>query len=220
MDKWVGCFDGISVQHRKGQLKMNTGLFFCTTLILVLCSTADVSAAVREVRYALLPDANGSSVFVPADDQGARVNDEEEEVVFAEFSFEDDFPIGTEIELWPQVEGESAPWELSREEFPFYRNLWTVDSRTGSLIRFDVTEIVQAWNSESLANNGFVLRVIDEAEEPQLNASTPEAIVPVGAILRYRTGIKASVNGLPEQPNNGKESKDGRDVEDASGRTE
>ena len=35
------------------------------------------------------------------------------------------------------------------------------DDRTGSLVQFDVTEIVKTWQDEALANNGFVIRIVD-----------------------------------------------------------
>jgi len=97
---------------------------------------------------------------------------ENEEIVFAEFFFQDELQVGTEIELWIQVEGETPPWELPEGSTPFDRNFWITDERTGSLVRFDVTPIVRAWEAESLPNLGFVLRITNADELDGQSAST------------------------------------------------
>lgn len=103
--------------------------------------------------------------FGPVHSSTAMVLNENEDIVFAEFSFEEDLAPGTELEVWPSVEGEILPWDLDEGTLSFPRNFWIVDDRSGSLARFDVTEIVRAWHYESLANLGLVLRVSNQVEE-------------------------------------------------------
>jgi hypothetical protein len=97
---------------------------------------------------------------------------ENEAIDFADLTFEDELPYGTEIEVWPAVEGETPPWDLTGESFPFRRNLWITDERTKTLVRFDVTAIVRAWESEQIPNLGFVLRITNDEETQEEGAQT------------------------------------------------
>src|SRR5262245_17236740 len=52
---------------------------------------------------------------------------ENEDIVFAELDFEETLEPGTELEIWPAVDGEVPPWNLVGDDFPFPRNLWITD---------------------------------------------------------------------------------------------
>lgn len=123
------------------------------------------------------------------DEGGTLVTLEANEgIVFAEFAVEAEYPAGTEIELWPQVEGETAPWDLPAEELPFDRNFWVTDDRTGTLLRYDVTAIARAWHAGTLPNLGFVLRVIEDSapEAPGgVGAESQSSALPVSGTLTY-----------------------------------
>lgn len=135
---------------------------------------------------------------------------ENEEIVFADLTFNDELAAGIEIEVWPQVEGETPPWDLSGESFPFERNLWITDERTGSFVRFDVTSIVRAWESEQIPNLGFVLRITNEedlGEEPQ-SASQLTFKAPKNVTLNYHIlPVRPPKDVVQPPPNDGKDPK-------------
>lgn len=87
-----------------------------------------------------------------------------DEIVLALFSFEDGLPAGTEVEVWPQIEGELPPWEVGGGLEGYGRNFWTMDDRTGTYVQFDVTKIVKAWTAGTIPNLGFVVRVLEDSD--------------------------------------------------------
>lgn len=89
------------------------------------------------------------------------------QVSFALLSFEDALPAGTEVEVWPQVEGDVPPWDGGGNLDGFGRNFWIMDERTGSVAQFDVTKIVSAWDAGTLPNLGFLIRVIQDTGTQQ-----------------------------------------------------
>ena len=96
--------------------------------------------------------------------------------------------MGTEIELWPQIAGEVPPWELPSGSIPFDRKSWVTDERTGSLVRFDVTDIARAWEAGSTENLGFVLRIAnveDLAEQAPAGQQAVNLMSPKQLTLIY-----------------------------------
>lgn len=89
------------------------------------------------------------------------------QVSFALFSFEDALPAGTEVEVWPQIQGDVPPWDGGGNLDGLGRNFWIMDERTGSVAQFDVTKIVSAWDAGTLPNLGFLIRVIQDAGAQQ-----------------------------------------------------
>ena len=145
------------------------------------------SAAPREFLCSI-QNQSGTTLQISTTEEiaGESVLLENEVIVLAEFSLHDALPAGTQVEIWPQVEGEVAPWDLDPEAFPFRRDLWTTDERTESLLRFDVTAIARAWQAAELPNLGFVLRIIDQPEVEGQAAGQPSAggfKSPKGAVL-------------------------------------
>lgn len=141
-------------------------------------------------------DAKGVGNFQNKEAVGPFTSGLAVEIEFAEFSFHDNLPAGTEIELWPQVDGETPPWDLPKESLPFYRSLWVTDERTGTLARFDVTEITKAWQRGDLPNLGFVLRTMTDIEEDALQSAVPVNFSsPKSAVLRFRA-LDASIIGV------------------------
>jgi hypothetical protein len=124
---------------------------------------------------------------------------ENEEIVFAELSYHDDLPPGTRIELWPMVEGEPPAWEM--EDPPFDRNLWVTDERTETLVRFDVTPIVRAWEQGDLPNLGLVTRIVETAGVESAAGAAFNA--PKEAILVYHIVSLRAKKDIPSGPERG-----------------
>lgn len=128
----------------------------------VTASAADLISHVGRVEAPeLLSGAGGNSYLVSvasATDAGG------DEIVIALFSFDDGLPAGTEVEVWPQIEGELPPWEVGGGLEGYGRNFWTMDDRTGTYAQFDVTKIVKAWAAETIPNLGLIVRVLEDSE--------------------------------------------------------
>jgi len=167
----------------------------------------------------------GRTVSVPAEITGGKVSaqagassllpdtlivHDNEEIVFADLTYSEDLPSGTEIEVWPVIEGEVPPWDLvGTESFPFQRNLWITDEETGSYVRFDVTDIVRAWEEEQIPNLGFVLRNTTDSETSQPvgleSSQTPSK--PINATLTFHMVAVRPPKDVLVAPRDGKNSK-------------
>jgi hypothetical protein len=208
-----------AVGNREGVIAM-TCLFARSLAALVGLAAAElVQAAEVHVPFTLSADKSGFAIAQAADFQAEATTitlQENEEIVFAELNFQDELPPGTEIELWPAVDGETPPWELVGDDFPFPRNLWLTDERTGSFIRFEVTEVVRAWQSGELANLGFLVRI---PEEPGVEAGQSAS----ARITRAKEAV-LTYHVLPVRPPKASESPEEPParttprVEDGSGR--
>lgn len=55
-----------------------------------------------------------------------------------ELTFQADLGVGEEVELWVAGSTETLPWD---QEGQHRIGIWTADERTGTLVRFDVTEL-------------------------------------------------------------------------------
>ena len=82
---------------------------------------------------------------------------------------------GEVLELWLDAP-ESQPWAEDQTTRP--RKVWPVDARTGSKVRFDVTDLVEEANA-SLETVVFILRLVDAEDEPvplNLMTTTPATL--------------------------------------------
>jgi hypothetical protein len=168
----VGSFAEAVCEHK--ELLMKRIALATAVGVALLGLTAVASARTVSVPCQVGINSKGSlhAQVAGLESEGTIVTIEENEaIVFAEFSMDDELEPGAEVELWPQVDGETPPWELAEGSLPFDRNFWIMDERTGSLVRFDVTAIVKAWQAEALPELGFVLRITN-AED--LSEQVPE----------------------------------------------
>jgi hypothetical protein len=140
--------------------------------VLLICITSagwlgDVSAERQSVPCSVMEGTDGLLVQTAGAlaQEPTIVLRENEDIIFAKLYFYDDLDVGTEVEIWPAVEGEVPPWEFDPSEVPFTRNIWILDERTDDLVQFDVTQIVRMWQREELPNLGFVVRVVTDGEE-------------------------------------------------------
>ena len=145
-------------------------VFIVTSVVAVLGLATALSAHAYELRIpcSMKVDKSGLGIVRASELQTESTDitlQENEEVVFAELNFQDELAPGTEVEIWPAVAGETPPWELVGDDFPYARNLWITDERTGAFIRFEVTDIARAWQAGNLANLGFVIRVTSQTGE-------------------------------------------------------
>ncbi len=60
-------------------------------------------------------------------------------VTYAELRFQVPLPAGTELELWEAANADSIPWESAQPPTP---RRWVMDKRTGTLVRFDITDLL------------------------------------------------------------------------------
>lgn len=134
-----------------------------------------------------------------------------EEVVFAEISLEEALTPGTEIEAWPQVDGETAPWDFPEGTSSFDRNYWVTDERTGSLASFDFTKIVRAWDAGALENLGFKLRIVgntadgkDSSLQAAVKPTTPQNARTTCHIQPVRLPATGEAAGRPDEPPSGR----------------
>ena len=147
---------------------MNWLVVFPALVILAVTTPLAVHALEHRVPCSLNLDKSGIATIRAAEMQTEATTftlQENEEIVFAELNFEEELAPGTELEIWPAVSGETPPWELVGEDFPFARNIWITDEETGSFVRFEVTDVVRAWQANELANLGFVVRITSEPGE-------------------------------------------------------
>lgn len=169
---------------------MRSTLMLALTAALFAGPVSSALARTQEVPCLLGTGEKGLLVVSTAktDGGGSLVIRENEQIVFAEFSLLDELPVGAEVELWPQVEGDVLPWDLPLGEVPFERNFWITDERTGALLRYDVTQIARAWEAGTLPNLGFVLRIVngDELGEQGFTESPGAFRSPKQATLSYR----------------------------------
>jgi hypothetical protein len=140
------------------------------SLLMILISSGlaiSVQAATLQMPCTMTMMKTGEMLVQSLSNQGSPMTlEENEDIGYAELSFHDDLAPGTEIEVWPAVQGDVPPWEIPGDQLHFGRNIWITDDRTGDLVRFDVTGIAGAWQREELPNLGFVLRITaPESEE-------------------------------------------------------
>jgi hypothetical protein len=148
----------------------NGGCAVKTKAILMMCVVswvAAIGAQASTIQPPLVIESTDRGVITIQDteDAGTLTISQNDQIVMAELQFEDALPVGLEIEVWPVLEGEVPAWDLVGPEFPFDRNLWITDERTGNVVRFDVTQIARAWQDQSLPNLGFVFRTVSDADE-------------------------------------------------------
>jgi len=97
-----------------------------------------------------IDDDSGSkfvSLSIPSIPKGTRVT-------YAEVTFQTAVSHGLEIELWENPGDDSVPWDKPIPSLG--RRMW-VTSNTNA-VRFDVTDLVQAWLSSG-KNQGVLIRV-------------------------------------------------------------
>jgi hypothetical protein len=173
-------------------------------------ATSPAVAETIEVPCQLRPSGE-SGVFTVETSSGTAIQTEpitieaHEDLVFAELTFHEELPAGTEVEIWPVLEGETPAWELATP--PVDRNVWITDERTESLVRFDVTAIVRAWERGDFPNLGLTVRLPDTVEAPAGNV-TPEAVeAPMAATLSYRVVVMRPAAETPKRSREGKNGK-------------
>jgi len=151
-----------------------------------LTAAATVGAYERTISYSIHETIKGIAILEAqglAKDATAVTVHEHDEIIFAELHLEQELQQGLEVELWPAVEGDVPPWEL--ESIPFHRNFWITEERTGSFLRFDVTDVARAWESGSFPNLGLVLRIVTETQEATEQANAPSLAGAKDVTLTY-----------------------------------
>jgi len=81
------------------------------------------------------------------------------DVAYVAVEFESDLDLGDEVELYAAENAEVTPWS---RETPPARTLWVVGTKTGDLVRFDLTELVRTHGQEEKALVLYVRRAPDE----------------------------------------------------------
>lgn len=163
---------------------------------IVGCVAANDASANAIRPMLLVESANRGVLTVQAlEAEGTVTISQNDQIVMAELQFEDALPAGMEIEVWPVLEGEVPAWDRVGPEFPFNRNLWVTDERTGNVVRFDVTQIARAWQDQSLPNLGFVFRTVSDAE----GASQRTELMALDGV----TDVSLVYHLLPAQPAKG-----------------
>jgi len=77
----------------------------------------------------------------------------------AELRFRAEAIAGDEVELWLDLGDGSRPWEVEGDTPPQPVAKWLVDDRTGLLVRFDVTGILDVWGVSRAASGDLLLRL-------------------------------------------------------------
>lgn len=82
---------------------------------------------------------------------------------------------GQEVELWMDTGTDRKPWDR-REEYGLRRAQWVADDRTGSLVRFDITDLVRTWTADLTATRPkLLIRVAPDGEGDAVSIRASEA---------------------------------------------